>query len=43
MEEPEIMFLLQDLSHTGADLELWTLDLSELTEDSTNENVLGQT
>jgi hypothetical protein len=43
MEEPEMMFFLQGLSHTGADLELQTLDLSELTEDSTNENVRGQT
>jgi hypothetical protein len=36
-------FFLQGLSHSGADLELWTLDLSELTEDSANENMHGQT
>jgi len=33
----------QGLSHSGADLELRTLDLSELTEDSANENVHGRT
>jgi hypothetical protein len=42
MEELEMIFFLQGLSHTGADLELWTLDMEELIEDSTNANVRGQ-